>query len=43
MILPILIGCVRSEDFSEKGFRSKAFSASLAGVPFFYDLFFAEG
>jgi len=40
MILPALIGSVRSEDFSEKGFRSKAFPASLAGFPFIYDLFF---
>jgi hypothetical protein len=40
MILPALIGSVRSEDLSEKGFRSKAFPASLAGFPFIYDLFF---
>jgi hypothetical protein len=40
MILPALIGGVRSQDFSEKGFRSKAFPASLAGFPFIYDLFF---
>jgi len=42
MILPALIGSVRSLDFSEKGFRPKAFPASLAGFAFIYDLLFKE-
>jgi len=40
MIFSTLIGCVRSEDFSGKGFRPKAPTAFPVGVPSIYGLSF---